>query len=108
MEVLILTAVQHIEDGIGLAAFRIAGRQPDVDLARLAHDGGGQGVGLADDDGRLDRHGDGGLSEGRGAARHRQAEAQDEGFDKEGAAHEAYSRALAASTTASAVMPNSR
>ncbi|MNY28731.1 hypothetical protein D3C86_1627250 [compost metagenome] len=39
VKVLILTAVQHVEDGIGLAALGIAGRQPDVDLARLVHDG---------------------------------------------------------------------
>ena len=104
VKVLILSAVEDVEDRIGLVALGIAGRQPDVDLARLVHDGGGQGVGLADDNGRLDRHRGGCLGEGRRAARHRQAEAQDEGE----AAHGAYSRALAASTTASAVMPNSR
>ncbi|MNR59625.1 hypothetical protein D3C85_1809250 [compost metagenome] len=38
VEVLILTAVEDVEDRIGLAALGIARRQPDVDLARLAHD----------------------------------------------------------------------
>ncbi|MNY16053.1 hypothetical protein D3C86_1492990 [compost metagenome] len=39
VKVLILSAVQDVEDRIGLAAAVIAGRQPDVDLARLSHDG---------------------------------------------------------------------